>query len=116
MSVERRAAAIVLVLEAIVVFFFVLAVFGLRLVDRQWALGCGFGMIVVLLAAAGSARTRVGYALGWVAQLALVALGVLHPAMFTIGALFAAMWVYAVVSGRRADRQRDASGPIRQEG
>lgn len=98
--VRWRTASIVLGLEAIVAFFFALATYGLRIVDRDLALPLGAGVVLLLLLLSWMARFRVGYALGWVAQIGLIGLGALHPFMYAVGALFAALWVYSWRSTR----------------
>jgi hypothetical protein len=46
------------------------------------------------LVAAALLRSRVGYVLGWIAQVAGLALGLLTPMMFIVGTLFAAVWCW----------------------
>jgi hypothetical protein len=64
-----------------------------------------FGGATALLAilAAGLLRSRVGYVLGWIAQLAGIALGLLTTMMFVVGAMFAAVWVLSFALGKRLD-------------
>jgi len=63
----------------------------------------GSGAALLALVAAGLLRKPVGYPVGWVAQLAGVLLGFLTPAMFVVGAMFAALWVVSFVLGKRLD-------------
>jgi hypothetical protein len=39
-------------------------------------------------------------------QAIILATGFLNPAMFVVGALFAGMWVYCMITGTRIDRQQ----------
>jgi hypothetical protein len=63
----------------------------------------GSGAALLALVAAGLLRKPLGYPVGWVAQLAGVLLGLLTPAMFVVGAMFAALWVVSFVLGKRLD-------------
>ena len=56
------------------------------------ALGC--------VLATGSLRSRYGVALGWLMQALVLATGVVVPAMFAMGVLFAALWVGALRVGK----------------
>lgn len=71
------------------------------------ALGGG-GAALVALIAAGLLRKPTGYLVGWVAQLAGILLGLLTPAMWVIGGMFAGLWVLSFVLGRRLDAQAAA--------
>lgn len=71
----------------------------------------GGGAALLALVAAGLMRRPLGYPLGWLTQLVGVALGLLTPAMYAVGAMFLALWVLGFVLGRRLDAQgrgRDA--------
>ena len=61
------------------------------------------------LVAAGLLRKPVGYLVGWVTQLAGVALGFVTSSMFVIGGLFLVLWVISFVLGRRLDAMRPTS-------
>jgi hypothetical protein len=71
------------------------------------AFGGGAALLAIL--AAGLLRSRVGYILGWAAQLAGLALGFLTSTMFIVGALFAAVWVLSFVLGKRLDSRLETS-------
>jgi Protein of unknown function (DUF4233) len=71
--------------------------------------GLGGGTAVLALVAAGMLRSQVGYVLGWLTQFAGLALGLLTPTMFIVGALFAALWVLAFVLGKRLDSRMETS-------
>ena len=51
-------------------------------------------LAVALFAAAGMQKRRAGLVLGSVLQVAVVATGVLAPAMYFLGLLFAGVWAY----------------------
>ena len=100
------------------VLIFEVVVFGLAIPvmivisDVPGAAAAGFGGATALLAvlAAGLLRRpRAGYILGWLTQLAGLALGLLTTTMFIVGALFAAVWVLAFVLGKRLDSRMETS-------
>ncbi|MEX3507935.1 hypothetical protein CKW39_11290 [Kocuria sp. WRN011] len=109
-SIKAMFAVSVLSIEAFIVFFATLAVFGILARDwgttQQWLLvGGGVLLTLVFLLACGMVRRPGGYVLGWVLQLVLIATGFLLPAMFVIGALCALAWWYAVAKGTTIDRE-----------
>lgn len=61
------------------------------------------GASLLCLLGAGLFRTPAGYPLGWLAQLAGLALGLLSPVMFVVAGVFAVVWVLAFVLGRKID-------------
>ena len=73
------------------------------------AAGFGGGTALLAVVAAGLLRNRVGYVLGWLTQLAGLALGLLTPTMFIVGTLFAAVWVLAFALGKRLDSRMETS-------
>jgi Protein of unknown function (DUF4233) len=99
------------------VLIFEVIVFGLAIpvmilvsgVSAMAAAGFGGGAALLALLAAGLLRSRVGYILGWAAQLAGLALGLLTTAMFIVGAVFAAVWVMSFLMGTRLDSRTEAS-------
>lgn len=72
----------------------------------QVALGTGGGGAVLAAAAAATLRHGIGYLLGWAAQVAIMAMGVLVPMMFFVGGVFALIWAMSFVLGRRLDAPR----------
>lgn len=106
-SVRVQFASIALLTEAFAVFFATLAVFGLR--GRELGpglvLGAGFGLLAVFVLACAVVKRPWGMALGWLLQLALIALGFVEPMMFVVGVLMALGWWYAVRTGARLDRE-----------
>lgn len=102
-SYRRLLAVVVLLAEALVIGFATLVARDLADVsDSRVYLAGGVGALLCVLAAA-LLRSRVGFVLGWVVQLLLVASGVWVPAMLVIGSGFAALWVVVLVQGSRAD-------------
>lgn len=99
------------------VLIFEMIVFGLAIpvmifisnVPAAAAAGFGGGAAVLALVAAGLLRSGVGYVLGWLTQLAGLALGFLTTLMFIVGMLLAAVWVLAFVLGKRLDSRTETS-------
>jgi hypothetical protein len=99
------------------VLIFEVIVFGLAIpvmifvsdVPAAAAAGFAGGAAVLALVAAGLLRSRIGYVLGWLAQLAGLALGLLTRSMFLVGAILAGVWVLAFVLGKRLDSRMQTS-------
>lgn len=53
-----------------------------------------FVLAALLIAAAALIRRRIGLVLGSILQLGLIACGVLTGAMYVLGIIFAAIWIY----------------------
>ncbi len=106
-SVKRSLGSIVLGFETIVVFLASLVFYGLGALPPVVALGGGAVLVAVLLATIALLRFPWAYVIGWILQVLLVASGFLNPVMFVIGALFAGMWVYSMVTGTRIDKQKE---------
>lgn len=98
----------VLTFEIFVVVFAALVAFGLRepgtSVCPIWAVAGG-GALLCLVAAALVRRTA-GLWLGSLVQVLLIASGAVLPTMYIVGVVFAALWVAAIVLGRRIDTER----------
>ncbi|MFC5928442.1 DUF4233 domain-containing protein [Cryobacterium melibiosiphilum] len=103
-SVRRSLASIVLGFEVIVVFLGALVAFGLDAAPPAIALGGGAVLCVLFVATIGLLRYPWSYPVGWALQAIVVASGFLVPAMFFVGALFAGMWAYAMITGTRLDQ------------
>ena len=100
----RRLCATVLIFEAVVIGLAIPVAITIEHVAHRQALLAGgllAGAAVLLAAVVG--RPRQGWALvaGSVLQLAVIAAGVVVPAMFALGAIFAALWVIAIWLGHR---------------
>lgn len=96
------------------VLLFALAIPVMILVSHTDALPAsvfGSGAALLALLGAGLLRKRVGYPIGWVAQLAGILLGLLTPAMFVVGVMFAALWVVSFVLGKRLDARTVPPSP-----
>lgn len=106
-TASESLLSIVLLLEAIVVFFVTITLYGLRVLPAGVTFGGGAALFVVLLLVGRIVKRPLGVSLGWALQVVLVVLGVLAPVMYFVGAIFLALWIYCFVNGRKLDR-RDA--------
>lgn len=111
-SIQALFASSVLCLEAIVLFFLGMTVFGLnRGEDHAVWFIVGYSVLaVVAILTCAIIRKPAGIIVGWALQLVLILSGFWEYSMFLIGPLFALAWWYAVVKGRRMDvenRERD---------
>lgn len=100
--------AIVLGFEAIVVGLGALTMLGLKALDFLQALVGGGLVILILVAAVVWARFTAGLVLGWLAQAIILASGFIAGAMFVVGVVFTAIWVFALVQGARIDRANNS--------
>lgn len=110
-SASESLLSIALGLEAALMFFVALTAFGLRVLPAPVALGGGLAAILALAVTAASVRFPAGVWAGWVLQVALIATGILLPVMYGVGALFAGIWIYCFVTGRRLDRAKASAAP-----
>lgn len=112
-SIKVTFCSMVLTLEAFVVFFATLVAFGLHK-DRfpqPVVLGVGLALSLLLVLNCALLRRPAGYAIGWILQLVIIAMGFVEPMMFIVGLMFALSWWYGVRTGIRLDREnaeRDA--------
>ncbi len=107
----RGIAAAILVFEGLVVFFATLVARTLSDVDHATLWAVGATLAVACLVAAGLLGRPWGYAVGTVLQVAVIAAGLVVPAMFFLGLVFAGLWGLALYLGRRVARlQREAEG------
>lgn len=72
------------------------------------ALSLGGALAVLILLTAGLMKKMTGWYLGSIWQICLIAYGVVVPAMYFLGALFALLWVSAFVIGRKGEAIRAA--------
>lgn len=105
-SASESLLSIALLLEAVLVFFVVMVAYGLKVLPPGAVFGGGALLVVLLIVAGRLAGRAAGIWLGWVLQAALIAIGILLPLMYFIGAIFAVIWIYCFITGRRLDRQK----------
>lgn len=114
-SAQRSMAATILALEAIVLGLTTPVMISVASVPVVTALVIGLGLTVACVVVAGMLRHSWSYAVGWAIQVAAVALGVVVPVMFVLGAVFLALWAGAVLLGAKIDRERAEREVLEQE-
>ena len=107
-SVSESLLSIVLALEAVLVFFVTLAVYGLDILPPGPAFGGGAVLLVLFLLAGRFVRYPWGVWFGWVLQCALLATGIILPLMYVVAAGFLALWIFCFVRGRQIDAEKAA--------
>jgi len=108
-SPRRGMCAAVLGLEAIVLGLTTPVLVTLADVPVGTALAVGLGLALVCLLLAGALRAPWAYGAGYLVQAAAIALGLLIPVMFALGAIFGALWATADLLGRKIERERAAA-------
>jgi hypothetical protein len=101
--------AAMLSLQAVVLLLATPVLVSLTEVPTGAALAAGLGLTVACLLIVGLLRHAWGFWLGWAIQAATIALGVLVPAMFALGVVFAGLWAAAYLLGGKVDRERAAT-------
>ena len=100
----RQLCGTVLIMEAIVIGLAILPAIVLEHANRGLAGGIGGGLAVCALLIGGVVgRPRMGWALwaGTLLQVLVIAAGVVVPAMYILGVIFAALWVTGIWLVRR---------------
>ena len=105
-TIRETLIAIVLGFEAIVVGLGALVIFGLKAVTPVQAFVGGGVIVLGLIAAIFMARWPSGVWLGWLLQVVVIMSGFLVGAMFVVGIVFTAMWIFALVQGDKIDNQK----------
>jgi hypothetical protein len=100
----RRLCGTVLIMEAIIIGLAILPAIVLEHANRPLAGGIGGGLALCALLLSGMVgRPRMGWALkaGTVLQALVIAAGIVVPAMYVLGVIFAALWVTGIWLARR---------------
>lgn len=106
-TTKATLGSLVLVFESVVVFFATLVAFGLRVYPDPaliWLVGLGFSVILIITPAIMGKPGS--YALGWVLQFAVLAIGIWVPLMYLVGVIFLGMWIWGMVAGATVDKAR----------
>jgi hypothetical protein len=99
----RRLGASVLSMEAIVAGLVTPVAISVGGVAPGLAITVGIGLAVVCVIAAGLLKRPFGYVMGSVVQVLAIGTGFLVPTMFFLGAIFAALWITAIIVARRVE-------------
>ncbi|MDO9379054.1 MAG: DUF4233 domain-containing protein [Nocardioidaceae bacterium] len=103
---RARLCAATLGFEAVVIALATPVMIAVEDVPVALALVVGLGLAVLAIVAAGMLRRPGGFVVGHAVQVGAVAMGFLVPAMFFVGAMFAALWIAAHLIGRRIETDR----------
>jgi Protein of unknown function (DUF4233) len=121
MKLQRQLCGTVLVMEAIVIGLAIPVAIVMEHVHRGVAGGVGGSLAVCALLLSGVVgRPGMGWALwaGSALQVLVIAAGVVVPAMYILGVIFAALWVTGIWLARRLQTPaapKPPSGPPETE-
>jgi hypothetical protein len=110
----RQLCGTVLIMEAIVIGLAIPVAIVLEHTNHGLAAGIGGGLAVCAVAIGGVVgRPRMGWALwaGTVLQALVIAAGVVVPAMYVLGVIFAALWVTGIWLARRHESPKPQPQP-----
>ncbi|RNI21438.1 DUF4233 domain-containing protein [Flexivirga caeni] len=106
-KMTRRFAGIVVGSQTVVVFLGALVAWAIAKSQDNAAhtayLVVGLVLAVLCVVASGTLRRTWGVTLGWLVEVASVLAGFVLPMMFVVGLVFLALWVTALVQGRKMD-------------
>ncbi len=93
-------------MEALTLSFgLLLAMSSVSSVDGIW-LWAGGALALLLILTAGLLKRRSGWIIGSILQVGVIAYGFVVTAMFSMGALYTALWIAAIVVGRKGEAAR----------
>lgn len=106
-SIRATFTSSVLVMEALVLVFFGLAMFGVNRGDPMapWVLTISLVLAAVAILDCALVRKPVGIWIGWGIQILLVASAFIEYTMVFVGVGFGLTWWYAVTKGGQIDRE-----------
>ena len=108
----RQLCASVLGIEAVVLLLAIVPMKVLEHVQGGVAAAVGFGIAVIAILLAGMVgRPRRGWVLyaGSLLQVLVIASGILIPAMYILGVIFAALWFTGIWLARKVERRAPAA-------
>ncbi|QBI55344.1 DUF4233 domain-containing protein [Streptomonospora litoralis] len=111
----RRMCAVVLAIEFVVIGLAVPVAIQIAGIPAPVAGGVWGGLAVAALALSALQRFTWAYYAGWVLQAAFLISGFVVPGLAILGVVFLALWVSAVLLGRRTDAQDAARERAEQE-
>ncbi|MCS6712309.1 DUF4233 domain-containing protein [Brachybacterium sp. EF45031] len=106
---QRMLSATTLTVEALVIVFATLAAHQLQPDTRTLAWTWGLALAAALLLCSGWMRrcSAAPYLVGLALQIPVIAFGTVVSAMWALGLLFAALYLYGLVKGNQWDREKD---------
>jgi hypothetical protein len=105
---KPQFTSMILVLEAVLVLFAALTAYGLRSAPPAVIWTLAGSMFLVLVVLSRMVTRPGGYVAGSVAQVLVIACGVVIPLMYVLGLLFAVLWFVSLRLGARIDAERAA--------
>lgn len=99
----RRLGASVLGMEAIVAALVTPVAISVGGVAPGLAVTVGIGLGVLCVVVAGLLKRPFGYVAGSVVQVLAICTGFVVPTMFFLGAVFAALWITAIIVAHRVE-------------
>ena len=108
----RQLCGTVLGMEAVIVLLAIVPTKVLEHVNGGTAAAVGFGIAVLAIVLAGLVgRPHMAWALyaGSALQLLVIASGILIPAMYVLGVIFAALWFTGIWLARRVEHRAPAA-------
>lgn len=112
-STKSTLGSLVMVFQSVVVFFATLVGFGLQVhPDPAVIWGVGLGLSVVLMLFPAVLGKPGTFAVGWVLQGTVIALGLWVPLMYILGSVFLAMWAWGMIAGGTIDKARAAKNKL----
>ncbi len=101
----RVLGSAVLAMESLVMGFALLLA---RNNSSDQAIFLGAVIAILLLLAPALLKKRAGWIISSILQIAMLAYAIVVPSMIFIGVIFAALWVAAIVVGRKGEAARAA--------
>lgn len=103
---KPQFTSMILVLEGVLVLFAALTAYGLRSAPPLVIWTVAGSMFLVLVVLSRMVTRPGGYVAGSVAQVLVIACGVVIPLMYVLGLLFAVLWFVSLRLGARIDAER----------
>jgi hypothetical protein len=109
-SLQRSLGSMALAFESFVVFFAMLAAFGLRLADGVtiWVVGLTISIVMILLP--GVLGKKGSYAFGWALQVLMLGISIftifyspLGYGYLVFSIIFIGIWAWAMIAGSTVD-------------
>lgn len=109
-SLKRSLGSMALAFESFVVFFAMLAAFGLQLADgvTVWVIGLSISIVMILLP--GVLGKKGSYAFGWALQVLVLGISIFTIAYSPLGygylvfsLIFIGVWAWAMIAGSTVD-------------
>jgi hypothetical protein len=99
----RTLCSAVLAFQAIVIGLAIPVALTLSDLDNAVAAWGGAALVLLCIVSAGLLGKPIGLVLGWLVQVLTLLSGIAVPAMFAVGLIFGALWVAAIILGRKGD-------------